>query len=158
VKEDGEVRSYPERFKWDGELRYKLYNRSPNHPFTPSQIVSIGLTGLSFITPLKIHKGSILVLKLYRYQNYSPIRVLAKVRHCDWAQTHEGFEIDCSFHDLTPGEKDSIHEVVEEVCFIVRIHSHVKRSLSKTKAFEPFPKKSRKRRWKRKNLKKNLKR
>lgn len=124
-QEEAQERSYPERIEWNGELRYKPYHHSNKKPFSSSMIKNIGQKGLCFITPQDIPVGSILIIKLYQHQDYSPAKVLVKVAYCDPAPEHEGYAIDCHYHDLTPQEQAAVNEVVEEVCFIRRIHATV---------------------------------
>lgn len=116
--------------EWGGELRYKLYNHSYEQPFTASTIRNIGHKGVCFISSTSIPVGSVLILKLYQHKDYAPIKVLAKVDRCDAAPEHEGYAIDCYYHDLTSAEQLLIDEVVEEICFIRRIRSTLLHSLN----------------------------
>ena len=125
--------------EWNGELRYKLYNHSHEHPFTASTLRNIGREGVCFISSLEIPVDSVLILKLYRHKDYAPIKVLAKVRRCDAAPEHEGYAIDCHYHDLTSAEQMLIEEVVEEVCFIRRIRSTLFHSLNHVTPIPPAP-------------------
>ncbi len=127
---DPQERFYPDRMEWEGELRYKFYNHSYEHPFTASTIRNIGHKGVCFISSMAIPVGSVLILKLYQHKDYAPIKVLAKVYRCDPAPEHEGYAIDCDYHDLTSAEQMLIEEVVEEVRFIRRIRSTLLHSLN----------------------------
>lgn len=164
-EEQAKERSYPERFPWDGELRFKFYHHSSDRPFNPSRTLTIGHSGLSFVHSEPIPVDSILILKLFGYKDYTPVRILAKVKHSDWSSLEEGYEIDCHFHDLNPTEENQVHEIVEEVCFIRRIHATVHESLDnkehspllKNKSNRKNPKKTGKKKCRKKTLRRNLK-
>lgn len=119
------------RMQWDGKLAYKLYNQSHEHPFNPVRSSAIGKDGLLFHSPEPIPPQSVLVLKLYRSRDYVPVKVLVKVHHCRPNEEEEVFEVDCFFHDLNPDQQSVVHELVEELEFIRRVHDKVQDTIQK---------------------------
>ena len=125
------------RMEWDGKLAYKLYNHSNEHPFKPVRSNSIGKDGLLFHSTDPIPPQSVLVLKLYRNHDYVPVRVLVKVHRCDMNEVDEIFEVECVFHDLNLEQQAVVHELVEELEFIRRVHNKVKDTMHKNGMNQP---------------------
>jgi len=135
-KEEKKEMQKSERVEWDGKIAYRFFHHRDETPFISTSLCQISLEGLSFFTAEAFPTGSILILKLYGYKDYSPIKVLGKVLKSQHKQERECFETECHYHELSPAQRSGIHEILEEISFIHRIHQKVKLPLQKETALE----------------------